>query len=256
MMIRRDYESERQDGRRLCWRQKSNSLGKRRTHMSSIPSQYQLQVPATLKNQLLDFRRRVWTMKMIEAAGLAVFTVGVCLPVRLCARSTLEYAVRGCAGLRLPGDCRLHGRSVLFAPLGVATSALENLARLLSRKLPRIGDQLAGHHRTVAQRNRTSPLAHAVQSGHRASGQDAVKRRFSRGRAEFSPSACGVRSRRSASLVAFLFVRSLFPAAAAIRWHASLRRGEIRLATRSRPSNRFRKRWLFRTANHSRSSPG
>ncbi len=43
--------------------------------MSRIHSQYQLQVPATLKNQLLDFRRRVWTTKMTEAAGVAVFSL-------------------------------------------------------------------------------------------------------------------------------------------------------------------------------------
>ena len=45
--------------------------------MSSVHSSYQLQVPATLKTQLLDFRRRVWTIKMVEALGVAAFSFGM-----------------------------------------------------------------------------------------------------------------------------------------------------------------------------------
>ena len=45
--------------------------------MSSVPSQFRLQVPATLKTQLLDFRRKVWTTKMVEAASIAIFFIAV-----------------------------------------------------------------------------------------------------------------------------------------------------------------------------------
>ena len=45
--------------------------------MSAASSGKQLQLPASLETQLLEFRRRVWTIKSIEAAGGAVFGVGL-----------------------------------------------------------------------------------------------------------------------------------------------------------------------------------
>ena len=36
-----------------------------------------LEVPLSLETQLHDFRRRVWKIKMLEAAGIAVFAVVV-----------------------------------------------------------------------------------------------------------------------------------------------------------------------------------
>src|SRR5688500_10739927 len=40
-------------------------------------SQPKLQLPQSLETQLLEFRRRVWTVKSIGAAGGAIFGVGV-----------------------------------------------------------------------------------------------------------------------------------------------------------------------------------
>src|SRR4029079_7586199 len=112
--------------------------------MSSVPSQFRLQVPATLKTQLLDFRRKVWTTKMVEAASIAIFFIAVgFLAVFVADRLTntpvwlrataLFVAIAGC----------------MVAPIYLyrwiwRDRQLENLARLLSRKLPRIGDQLLG----------------------------------------------------------------------------------------------------------------
>jgi len=45
--------------------------------MSSIHVSYDLRVPATLESQLLDFRRRVWTIKLAEALGVAAFSIGL-----------------------------------------------------------------------------------------------------------------------------------------------------------------------------------
>src|SRR5256885_2129829 len=110
--------------------------------MSSVHSPYQLQVPDTLEAQLLDFRRRVWTIKMIEALGVAAFSFGVAY---LCTFvldrlwdtpvwvrwTVLAAALAGCmiAPYYFHRWVWRHRR-------------LEQLAMLLSRKLPRIGDQL------------------------------------------------------------------------------------------------------------------
>src|SRR4051795_8164857 len=41
--------------------------------MSLAESQAPLQLPESLSVQLLDFRRRVWTIKLIEAVSAAIF---------------------------------------------------------------------------------------------------------------------------------------------------------------------------------------
>ena len=47
--------------------------------MSLAQPHERLQLPTTLETQLYEFRRRVWTVKMLEAAGVAVFSVVVAL---------------------------------------------------------------------------------------------------------------------------------------------------------------------------------
>ena len=112
--------------------------------MSSVPSQFRLQVPATLKTQLLDFRRKVWTTKMVEAASIAIF--GICMAflcVFIADRLTnTPVWMRTTAFVLALAGC-------MVAPVYLyhwiwRHRQLENLARLLSRKLPRIGDQLLG----------------------------------------------------------------------------------------------------------------
>ena len=112
--------------------------------MSVIQTHDRLQLPGSLQTQLHDFRRRVWSIKMFEAACGAVF--GVVVPfLALFAfdrlgdspgwlRGTLfALAVAGCATVPLA----LH-RWVW------RNRRLEQLARLLSRKHPHVGDQLLG----------------------------------------------------------------------------------------------------------------
>lgn len=103
-----------------------------------------LQLPQPLQDQLHDFRRRVWTIKSIEAACGAVFGVLLAFLVifsldRVQNTSTLVRTV-------------VFGLAVLVcASVPVAlhrwiwcNRRLEQLARLLSRKFPYVGDQLLG----------------------------------------------------------------------------------------------------------------
>lgn len=106
--------------------------------------QFQLQVPESLESQLLDYRRRVWKVKMFEAVGIAVFSIlAAFLAVFVLDRIwTTPATVRAVVFFAALAGCAV-------APLYLHRWVwrhrhLEQLARLLSRKLPRIGDQLLG----------------------------------------------------------------------------------------------------------------
>jgi hypothetical protein len=112
--------------------------------MSLAQSQDRLQLPETLRDQLLDFRRCVWSIKMIESVAAALFG----LVLAFLAMFVIDRV----------WDTPTWVRAVLFAsawvglailPLAVyrwvwRNRRLEELARLLSRKHPQIGDQLLG----------------------------------------------------------------------------------------------------------------
>ena len=103
-----------------------------------------LRLPATLETQMRGFRRRVWTIKTAEAAAAAVCVVMLAF---LCSfaldrlwdtPSWLRFSVWaaamcGCAAVPF----QLH-RWIW------RQRRLEQLARLLTAKLPRLGDQLLG----------------------------------------------------------------------------------------------------------------
>ena len=110
----------------------------------SIVQREPLQLPATLETQLRAFRRRVWTLKMAEAAGAAIFAMMMAFLCVFALDRLWETprwlrlvvwagAMCGCAIVPL----YLH-RWIW------RQRRLEQLARLLTAKLPRLGDQLLG----------------------------------------------------------------------------------------------------------------
>ncbi|MGC8642116.1 MAG: hypothetical protein ACP5XB_19810, partial [Isosphaeraceae bacterium] len=112
--------------------------------MSLAQTQERLQLPETLREQLLDFRRRVWSIKLTEAAAAAVFGLILAFLVLFLCDRVWETPV--------------WVRGVLFVaswvglallPLAVyrwvwRNHRLDELARLLSLKHPQVGDQLLG----------------------------------------------------------------------------------------------------------------
>ncbi|WP_029247618.1 hypothetical protein [Schlesneria paludicola] len=112
--------------------------------MSSSPPNSELKLPVSLQTQLHDFRRRVWTIKSIEAACGALFGVIVSFLIvfgldrvidtpAVARLAIFAVAVAGCA----------------FVPIYLhrwiwCHRRLEQLARLLSRRHPSIGDQMLG----------------------------------------------------------------------------------------------------------------
>ncbi len=106
--------------------------------------QRRLELPDSLRTKMLAFRRRVWAIKLMEAVFGAAF--GVCLAYLT--TFLLDRLYDTPAQLRTA----IFGASVLvcgLVPLALhrwvwRRRQLEQLARLLSRTYPSIGDQLLG----------------------------------------------------------------------------------------------------------------
>lgn len=112
--------------------------------MTRSPQQRPLVLPETLQAQLFGFRRRVWAIKLIEASAGAVLGVVAAFLLTFCLDRVWDT----------PAQVRFG--AFLFAALGCALlplalhrwvwrqRKLEQLARLLRRAHPRIGDQFLG----------------------------------------------------------------------------------------------------------------
>jgi hypothetical protein len=105
---------------------------------------HRLTLPDSLQTQLLDFRRRVWTIKLVEAVCGAV--IGILLA--FLATFVLDRV------FDTPWEVRLGIFVAAMVGCGLIPLALhrwiwrqrklEQLARLLARKHPSVGDQLLG----------------------------------------------------------------------------------------------------------------
>jgi hypothetical protein len=112
--------------------------------MSRIESQTRLQIPASLADQLATFRRRVWSTKMAEAVACAAAAVLVAYLVLFALDRWLDTprTVRWLLAVAAGVGC-------LLVPYYLhrwvwRNRRFEQLARLLARRLPRVGDQLLG----------------------------------------------------------------------------------------------------------------
>ncbi len=112
--------------------------------MSRIEWHQQLQVPATLQAQLHEYRRRVWTIKLVEAltaAALSLLVAFLCVFILDRLWDTPQW-LRAAVGL---------GAAVGFLTVPLFLQRwvwrfrrLNQLAQLLRRKMPRLGDELLG----------------------------------------------------------------------------------------------------------------
>ena len=112
--------------------------------MSRLQSQARLQLPSSLSTQLLAFRRRVWSRKMTEAVAAAAAVVLVAY-LALFALDRMFNTPRPILWVLAAGA----GVGCLLVPYYLHRwvwrhRRLEQLARLLAKKLPRVGDQLLG----------------------------------------------------------------------------------------------------------------
>lgn len=139
-----------------------------------------LVLPDSLRDQLLGFRRQVWTIKLAEAALSAGFVVLVTF-----------LALFGFDRL---GETPAYARLALFvvAALGGALlplalhrwvwshRKLDQLARLLSRKMPLLGDQLLGVIELVENESEQARSRALVEAAIVQVAEDSSKRDFSK----------------------------------------------------------------------------
>lgn len=112
--------------------------------MSLAQTRDRLQLPESLQEQLRDFRRRVWSIKMLEAAGAAVFGIVAAFLIMFALDRVWDT----------PGWPRIALFTAAVAGCAIVPLALhrwvwnhrrlDQLARLLGHKLPHVGDQLLG----------------------------------------------------------------------------------------------------------------
>jgi hypothetical protein len=105
---------------------------------------HRLALPESLQAQLLEFRRRVWTIKLIEAVCGAVFGILIAFLATFVLDRVFDT----------PWEVRLGIFVTAMVGCGLIPLALhrwiwrqrklEQLARLLARKHPSVGDQLLG----------------------------------------------------------------------------------------------------------------
>jgi hypothetical protein len=147
--------------------------------MSIAESSERLQIPETLRRQLDDFRRRVWTIKTIEAACAAAFGV----VAAFLAMFTLDrfWDTPGLPRMGLFGLVALACAIVPYALYRwVWRQRLpEQLARLLARKHPRIGDQLLGVIELAHDDSEQARSRRLVEAAIEQVALDAEKRDFS-----------------------------------------------------------------------------
>lgn len=146
--------------------------------MSLAPTHERLELPETLEVQLHEFRRRVWSIKMAEAACAAVFGVVVAYlllfafdrfwetPVGL-RFALLVAAAAGCAAVPFALQRWVWGHR-----------RLEQLARLLARKHPQVGDQLLGIIELVHDDSEQARSLALCEAAVRQVAEDARKRDF------------------------------------------------------------------------------
>jgi hypothetical protein len=188
--------------------------------MSVAYSPDRLRLPDSLEDQLQRFRRRVWLIKMVEAVAAASFGILVAYLVLF--------------GLDRLWDTPGWLRLALFVLAAVACAQvpvalhrwvwrhrrLEQLARLLARKHPRIGDQLLGIIELVKNEFEQARSRTLCEAAIREVAREAQPR-------DFADAVPRPRHRlwvllASAPLAIAVGLFGLFPAAAANAWQRFL----------------------------------
>lgn len=139
---------------------------------------HRLELPDSLQTQLYEFRRRVWTVKIIEALCGAVFGILMAFLTTF----VLDRVFDTSAGLRL-GIFVAAMLGCALVPLALHRwvwrhRSLEQLARLLSRKHPSIGDQLLGIIELVRNDDEQARSRALCEAAIRQVSEQALKRNF------------------------------------------------------------------------------
>jgi hypothetical protein len=146
--------------------------------MSQAQWHNELRIPAALALKLGEFRRRVWTIKLVEAIAVAAISVLVAFLLVFALDRLFDTPawLRTLIGLSAAIGCCavpwfLHHWVWRFRKL-------DQLARLLSRKMPGIGDQLLGIIELADNRREQSRSPALCQAAIEQVSDDAQHRDF------------------------------------------------------------------------------
>jgi len=184
--------------------------------MSITQTKNRIAIPNSLVAQLSEFRKRVWTIKMLEATGIALFSIffGV-----LCVFA-LDRVFDSPSWLR--------ATVLLVATLGVASIPLwfqkwvlrlrsaESVAKLLGRRMPNVGDALLGAielSHSDSEQLRSPALCKAALN---QVAQDSAKRDFLAATPVSRHLVWGSMAATGIAIVVGLWI--LFPAAVSNAW--------------------------------------
>ncbi|TWU26010.1 hypothetical protein [Bythopirellula polymerisocia] len=188
--------------------------------MSRIESNNRVGMPRSLETQLLAFRRHVWTSKMLEAGGIALSALlGAYLCVFLLDRMfDVPAPIRALLTLLAAVGCG-------FIPFYLhrwvwLRRRNDQLARLLARKLPTLGDQLLGvielADNTAEQQRSPALCLAAIQQGAQTAGERDLSVGAPPARLKFWGALA------ASGAAGALLLALLFPAAAGNAWHRFL----------------------------------
>jgi hypothetical protein len=184
--------------------------------MSVVQVREPLRLPASLQTQLREFRRRVWTIKMAEAAAAAVCVVMLAFLCVFALDRLWETPWWARCGVWAAAMC-----GCAIVPLQLhrwiwRQRRLEQLARLLTAKLPRLGDQLLGIIELVQSKGEQARSRALCEAAVRCVAHDAQK-------CNLDVAAPNSRHRAWGALAVVLATAAIglgvvFPAAAANAW--------------------------------------
>ncbi|HUP82000.1 MAG TPA: hypothetical protein VM260_25840, partial [Pirellula sp.] len=108
--------------------------------MSISQTKNRIAIPSSLVSQLSEFRRRVWTIKMLEATGIALFSIlfGVLCVFALDRIFDSPAWIR--ASVLLIATAGVAAIPFWFQKWVVRVRSAESVAKLLGKRLPAVGD--------------------------------------------------------------------------------------------------------------------
>ena len=112
--------------------------------MSLAQMHGRLQIPDSLRMQLGDFRRRLHAVKLVEAAGAATFVVMLAFLALYVADRLTDTPAWGRIALCFAAVAGLAILPIALRRWVWGSRTFEQLARILSRTEPRVGDRLLG----------------------------------------------------------------------------------------------------------------
>ena len=112
--------------------------------MSLSQTKNRIAIPASLVDQLYAFRKHVWTVKMLEAAGIALFSIffGVLCVFALDRVFDSPAWIR--AAVLLLTTVGVASIPYWFQKWVVRVRTAESVAKLLGKRMPAVGDALLG----------------------------------------------------------------------------------------------------------------